>query len=67
MKKRSKGKNELVFDNQKREDFLKGFSKRKKQRQKKAQEEIEVKLKEERKKIKEEASRKQSRLKIPSK
>ncbi|KAG5682101.1 hypothetical protein PVAND_011480 [Polypedilum vanderplanki] len=55
MKKRSKNRNELVFDNKKREEFLKGFSKRKKQRQKKAQEEIEQKLKEERKKIKEEA------------
>lgn len=50
-KKIKKRKNELVFDNKQREDFLKGFSKRKKQRQRKAQEESEIKLKEERKRI----------------
>lgn len=55
-KKFRKPKTELVFDNQKREEFLKGFSKRKQQRQKKAKEENEKKLKEERKRIKEEVS-----------
>lgn len=44
-------KNELVFDNSKREKFLKGFTKRKKLRQAKAQKEIEIKLKEEQKRI----------------
>jgi ribosomal RNA-processing protein 17 len=53
--KNKKPKNELVFDSKERENFLKGFSKRKKQRQKKAQEEIELKLKEERKRIKDES------------
>lgn len=53
--KNKKPKNELVFDCKERENFLKGFSKRKKQRQKKAQEEIELKLKEERKRIKDES------------
>lgn len=51
-KKTQKKKNELIFDSKKREAFLTGFSKRKKQRQRKAQEEIETKLKEERKRIK---------------
>lgn len=50
-KKNIKKKNELVFDIKKREEFLTGFSKRKKQRQRKAQEEVEIKLKEERKRI----------------
>lgn len=46
-------KNELVFDNKKREDFLTGFTKRKQQRKKKAQDEIAQKLKEEEKRIRE--------------
>nr|XP_033321376.1 nucleolar protein 12 [Megalopta genalis] len=45
----------LVFDEKKRREFLKGFHKRKVQRQKKAQEELQQQLKEERKKIKQEA------------
>ncbi|XP_015435544.1 PREDICTED: nucleolar protein 12, partial [Dufourea novaeangliae] len=45
----------LVFDEKKRRDFLKGFHKRKVQRQKKAQEELQQQLKQERKKIKQEA------------
>lgn len=45
-------KNELVFDTKKREEFLKGFSKRKKQRQQKAIQQVEEKLKEERQRIK---------------
>ena len=49
-----KPKNELVFDNKKREEFLKGFSKRKQDRKKKALMENEQKLKDERKRIKEE-------------
>ncbi|CAG9803962.1 unnamed protein product [Chironomus riparius] len=53
--KNKKLKNEIVFDNKEREEFLKGFSKRKKLRQKKAKEEIEIKLKEERKRIKDES------------
>lgn len=53
-KKPKKPKNELVFDNKEREEFLKGFSKRKLQRKKKAQEENDKKLKEERKRIKDE-------------
>lgn len=55
-KKQKKVKNELVFDNKKREEFLKGFSKRKAQRKKKAQEETERLLKEEKKRIKDEVS-----------
>lgn len=53
-KNKNKTKNELVFDNKQREEFLKGFSKRKKQRQRKAQKEIDIKFKEERKRIKDE-------------
>jgi len=53
-KGQKKQKTELVFDNKKREEFLKGFTKRKQQRKKKAQEENELKLKEERKRIKDE-------------
>lgn len=45
----------LVFDENKRREFLTGFHKRKVQRQKKAQEELQQQLKEERKKIKQEA------------
>ena len=52
--KSKKPKNELVFDNKKREEFLKGFSKRKQDRKKKALMENEQKLKDERKRIKEE-------------
>lgn len=51
-----KPKNELVFDNKKREEFLKGFTKRKQQRKKKAQEENDRKLKEECKRIKDQVS-----------
>lgn len=53
--KNKKPKNELIFDIKQREEFLKGFSKRKKQRQKKAQSEIEQQLKDERKRIKDES------------
>lgn len=53
-KKVKKVKNELVFDNAKREEFLKGFSKRKQQRKKKAAAENEQKLKAELKRIKDE-------------
>lgn len=56
-KNRKKAKNEVVFDNEKREEFLKGFTKRKQQRKKKAQEEIARKLKEEKKRIKDEVGR----------
>lgn len=56
-KNRKKAKNEVVFDNEKREEFLKGFTKRKQQRKKKAQEEIARKLKEEKKRIKDEVRR----------
>lgn len=52
-KRNKKVKNELVFDNKEREEFLKGFSKRKQQRKKKAIEETDKKLKEERKRIRE--------------
>ncbi|XP_046753729.1 nucleolar protein 12 [Diprion similis] len=45
----------LVFDEEKRREFLGGFHKRKLQRQKKAQEELEKQLKEERKRIKQDA------------
>ncbi|XP_015108381.1 nucleolar protein 12 [Diachasma alloeum] len=45
----------LVFDEEKRKDFLGGFHKRKLQRRQKAQEELKVKLKEEKKRIKQEA------------
>lgn len=49
-----KVKNELVFDNKAREDFLKGFSKRKLQRKKAAKEENDRKLKVEVKRIRDE-------------
>ena len=42
----------VVFDERARKEFLTGFHKRKDERRKKAQEEIEQKLKEEIKKIK---------------
>ncbi|XP_011313788.1 nucleolar protein 12 [Fopius arisanus] len=45
----------LVFDEEKRKDFLGGFHKRKLQRRRKAQDELKVKLKEEKKRIKQEA------------
>lgn len=56
-KKVKKVKNELVFDCAKREEFLKGFSKRKQQRKKKAAAENEQKLKAELKRIKDEVYR----------
>lgn len=56
MKKKLKTKkNELVFDVKQRELFLTGFSKRKRQRQRKAKEEIAVIIKKETKRIQEEA------------
>lgn len=58
MVSKRKPKNELVFDNAKREKFLSGFSKRKKMRKAKAQKEIETKLKEEQKRIKLEVDKK---------
>ncbi|XP_025986053.1 nucleolar protein 12 [Solenopsis invicta] len=45
----------LVFDEEKRREFLGGFRKRKLERKRKAQEELRQQLKEERKKIKQEA------------
>ncbi|KAK9888349.1 hypothetical protein WA026_000604 [Henosepilachna vigintioctopunctata] len=45
----------LVFDEEKRRDFLTGFHKRKMQRKKQAKEKFEKELKEEKKKIKSEA------------
>lgn len=51
MKGKRKPKNELVFDNKKRESFLTGFSKRKKIRKAKAQKELDGQLKEETKRI----------------
>ena len=56
MKSKRKPKNELVFDNSKREKFLTGFSKRKKIRKAKAQKELEGQLKEETKRIRLEVS-----------
>ncbi|XP_071878667.1 nucleolar protein viriato [Bombus fervidus] len=44
----------LVFDENKRQEFLKGFRKRKLQRQQKAKDELQQQLKEERKRIKHE-------------
>ncbi|KAK9675264.1 Nucleolar protein 12 (25kDa) [Popillia japonica] len=44
----------LVFDEEKRKEFLTGFHKRKQQRKKKAQEKLENQLKEERKRLKSE-------------
>ena len=52
----------LVFDEQKRRDFLKGFHKRKLQRQKKAQEDLQQQLKEDRKRIKHEARERYKKL-----
>ncbi|KAL6267884.1 hypothetical protein P5V15_000955 [Pogonomyrmex californicus] len=45
----------LVFDEEKRREFLGGFHKRKLERKRKAQEQLQQQLKEERKKIKQEA------------
>lgn len=55
-KKQKKVKNELVWDNKQREEFLTGFTKRKQQRKKKAAEENEKKLKAEQKRLKDEVS-----------
>ncbi|KAK2579556.1 hypothetical protein KPH14_010855 [Odynerus spinipes] len=55
-KKQNKRKNiTLVFDEDKRRKFLGGFHKRKLQRKKKAQEELQKQLKEEKKRIKQDA------------
>jgi len=51
-----KPKNELVFDPKKREDFLTGFTKRKQQRKKKAQDEMDKQLKVEKKRLQDEVS-----------
>ncbi|XP_059481418.1 nucleolar protein 12 [Neocloeon triangulifer] len=50
-----KNKVELVFDHEKRRDFLSGFHKRKMARKKRAQEELEAEMKAEKKRIKDEA------------
>ncbi|XP_061392791.1 nucleolar protein 12 [Musca vetustissima] len=50
-KKNPKKKLEIVFDPQKRKEFLTGFRKRKNERRKRAQEELERNLKEERRRI----------------
>ncbi|XP_075162314.1 nucleolar protein viriato [Haematobia irritans] len=50
-KKAPKKKTEIVFDPQKRKEFLTGFRKRKNERRKRAQQELERNLKEERKRI----------------
>lgn len=54
MGKKSYKKKELVFDEKKRQEFLTGFSKRKQQRKKKAQDEFQKKIKEEQKRIQDE-------------
>lgn len=51
-KPKKKQKLEIVFDEQKRKDFLTGFRKRKNERRKKAKEQVETMIKEERKRIK---------------
>jgi ribosomal RNA-processing protein 17 len=53
-KRNIKRKSELVFNEEKRKEFLTGFSKRKLQRKKKAQEEFKIKVKEEQKRIRDE-------------
>ncbi|XP_044731635.1 ribosomal RNA-processing protein 17 [Chrysoperla carnea] len=53
--KNRKNKITLVFDEEKRREFLTGFHKRKLQRKKKAQEELQEQLKAERKRLKQEA------------
>uniref|UniRef100_A0A6M2DIF5 Nucleolar protein 12 n=1 Tax=Xenopsylla cheopis TaxID=163159 RepID=A0A6M2DIF5_XENCH len=45
----------LVFNEEKRREFLQGFHKRKLQRKKKAQEELQMQLKDERRRLKQEA------------
>ena len=52
----------LVFDENKRREFLKGFRKRKLQRQQKAKDELQQQLKEERKRIKHEARERYKKL-----
>lgn len=52
----------LVFDDDKRRKFLGGFHKRKLQRQKKAQEELQRQLKEEKKRIKQDARERYKKL-----
>lgn len=49
---KKKQKVEIVFDEKKRHDFLTGFRKRKNERRKKAKEQVEIMIKEEKKKIK---------------
>lgn len=53
-KPKKRQKVEIVFDEQKRKDFLTGFRKRKNERRKKAKEQVENMIKEERKRIKSE-------------
>jgi len=50
-----KRKVELVFDEKKRKEYLSGFRKRKQERRKKAKDDLEVQVKEERKRLKLEA------------
>ncbi|KAI4455879.1 nucleolar protein 12 [Holotrichia oblita] len=52
----------LVFDEEKRKEFLTGFHKRKQQRKKKAQEKLENQLKEERKRLKSEIKQSYKKL-----
>ncbi|XP_043248680.1 nucleolar protein 12 [Colletes gigas] len=59
---RKRRKITLVFDEDKRRDFLTGFHKRKLQRKKKAQEELQQQLKEERKRIKHDAKESYKKL-----
>lgn len=62
-KKQKKRKNIiLVFDEEKRRKFLGGFHKRKVQRQKKAEEELQKQLKEEKKRIKQNARERYKKL-----
>lgn len=65
-KNQGRQKNELVFDNKKREEFLTGFTKRKQQRKKFAKEESDRKLKEECKRIREEVRSIRSDLNLQS-
>ncbi|KAJ6634983.1 Ubiquitin-like modifier-activating enzyme ATG7 [Pseudolycoriella hygida] len=50
-----KRKLELVFDEKKRKEYLTGFRKRKQERRKKARDDLELQVKEERKRLKQEA------------
>ncbi|XP_022916961.2 nucleolar protein 12 [Onthophagus taurus] len=61
-KKVKKRKINLVFDEDKRREFLTGFHKRKLQRKKEAQEKLEAQLKEERKRLKKEAKESYKKL-----